>query len=1340
MNKNIISEMIRRSGWKNFLLKSAVFIYLILALISLVITPFQASNWFRTPFMGRLLWPTLTFNSMTSVIQPSPWNEASPEITSRDTLIGIDGQKVTNSAEIQSILKQHRVNDLVQVEVRSAAGIEKEIQVRLIQFPFNDQVSYFFIPYLISWIYLGIGFWTFTIRRRASGLTFSIFAASAAISLATWFDLLTTQHFAGLWVISFALTGGSFLVFGLFFPGGDALIYRYKWLPAFGYLLGAAISAFTLTQLYRPGLPLADTLAWRIEVISVVVLAVIILVWIWIRRIRSASPIERDQARWVGIGGLISFIPLIVWMVGTLFYGENIIFSPFLILPMAIFPILVGYSIQRYRLLTTDQIFSKAVLYASLAVLITAGYSLLVSGLSLLLSTPVSTSSNPIIAGLVFFVLAILISPLRTWLESRLNAFFFRSDQANQQNLQNFGRELTSIVDLQDILKILYNTIDHSLHPTRTHIFYYDQISNQYIAAPGADKRPTSELRFSMTSALPSMLEEQRTSLFIADTERPPQNLQSEAARLRLLGTPVLVPLSGQKHLTGWIALGPRRTGEPYSTRELSFIEALADQASLAIERAQVVENMSRRMREMDVLTRVAQGVNVTLSLDDMLELVYAQITQIIPADDFHVLLIDPVENLPQFAFFVEKDERISKKEKIFIGAGQVLEQETIQQNRYLLTDDFTQECLSRGIVPLSEHIFAWMSVPLNTGAETLGAISLGLRIPGQTYTQQQVTLVQAIADQAAGAIVKVRLLNETERRARQLATLNDVTRQLTSTLDLELLLQNILQSAVDILNCEAGSLLLVDPQTDELVFRHTVGPVASDLINRRLPPGSGLVGKAVKTKKPVIVHNVQSSPEWFSKTDQQTGFLTQGLIVVPLQAKDTVVGVVEVINKRNQTSFSQDDQVLLSAFAAQAVIAMENARLYTMTDHALAARVEELSVMQRIDRELNTSLDTARAMRITLDWAMRQSGASAGLVGTTQEDGIRIMASQGYTEEIIPYQDAPMPVLSSGIQQAIESGQPQTIQLHPPESSGLLSNALNQIVVPIVRETHSIGLIFLESTASDPWPDELLDFLTRLGDHASIAISNAQFYSAVQSANLAKSEFVSFVSHELKNPMTSIKGYTDLLAAGAVGPVNEAQGGFLATIRANIERMNNLISDLNDVSKIEVGRMRLDFKAISMNDAVEEVARSTKRQIEEKEQLLDVQLPVTLPPVWADRYRLVQILVNLISNANKYTEKNGRIELSAEISENQWDPQGAPQVVHLWVKDNGIGIDEEDQKKIFQKFFRSEDPKTRDVPGTGLGLNITRSLVEMQGGRIWFESEFRKGTTFHITIPVAEK
>jgi signal transduction histidine kinase len=305
--------------------------------------------------------------------------------------------------------------------------------------------------------------------------------------------------------------------------------------------------------------------------------------------------------------------------------------------------------------------------------------------------------------------------------------------------------------------------------------------------------------------------------------------------------------------------------------------------------------------------------------------------------------------------------------------------------------------------------------------------------------------------------------------------------------------------------------------------------------------------------------------------------------------------------------------------------------------------------------------------------------------------------------------------------------------------SRAFLNGAHSQLVIPLRRESKVIGLFLLESARPEIFQQGVMAFLSRLSDHATIAIANGQLYAEVQQANIAKSEFVSFVAHELKNPMTSIKGYADLLAAGAVGAMTDMQNNFLGTIRANVERMKTIVEDLNDNSKIEAGRLSLDFIAVNVADVTENVVRSTRRQIDDKKQTIDVQLPEALPKIWADRTRVEQILVNLVSNANKYTQEGGQISISAERTANPLTQAGSPEVLHIWVKDNGLGMTPEDQKKIFQKFFRSEDDQARKSPGTGLGLNITKSLVEMQGGRIWFESEFRKGTIFHITVPISE-
>ena len=229
-------------------------------------------------------------------------------------------------------------------------------------------------------------------------------------------------------------------------------------------------------------------------------------------------------------------------------------------------------------------------------------------------------------------------------------------------------------------------------------------------------------------------------------------------------------------------------------------------------------------------------------------------------------------------------------------------------------------------------------------------------------------------------------------------------------------------------------------------------------------------------------------------------------------------------------------------------------------------------------------------------------------------------------------------------------------------------------------------------------------------------------------SANRSKSEFVSIVSHELKIPMTSIKGYSDLMLSGATGQLTEHQIKFLSTIRNNVNRMATLVSDLADISRIESGNLRLEPRDVPVWDVIDEVVTLTRTQTTQKNQTVTVDIPKELPKAWCDRNRLAQILTNLVSNANKYTQEGGAIIVHAILE---------GELIQIKVEDNGFGIAPEDQPKLFGNFFRSADDKVREAVGTGLGLSITKNLIELQGGKIWFESEFRKGTSFFFTVPI---
>jgi signal transduction histidine kinase len=1338
----------RLNATLNNILQIIVTVYQGTAILVFVFALFLASRWLKTPFLGAFFEQTMLRNAAGPSQPSAAWNLYS-QIEFRDQLTAVNGVPVRSYTDIENALRGVTPGDIptevgfsageaIPITVRTEAGEERTLDVALGIFPMADRVGYIVIPVILSGLFLITSVWIFGLRRgESAGRAFSLFASSLAIVIGTLFDLFTTHAFTYLWTLSVAVLGGSMVDMAMTFPQEFRPSIRRPYLRWIGYGVGILLTFYAYTTLSDFQHPAAYIGAWQYLYLFVAVSGLIYFGFLVYHVLFSPSPVVKSQARTILFGAVAGFSLMIVWLVNSALHVFDFEFSiTWLFLPLVLFPASIGYTILRFRLVQTDAWMRQTLTYVLLSVFVVGGVGIIVTGLTLIFKG-FQPFNNTWMVIILAFVVAVLLNPLQIRLQGMVDNAFFRGQRAYLKSQQDFTHKLANVVDQLSISQTLRESVMNTLAPDRVHIFIYESLNDQYAAMPGLDNRPTSDIRFASSSPLAKYFQQERLPLYL-DGASLPSALRGEESRLALLGARLFIRLRGKDRPLGWIALGARLSGQPYTPQDLAFVENLCEQAALSIERAQTVSDLERRVQEMNALSRVSQGVNITLTFDDVLELIYAQTAQIIPAADFHITLYNKAADYFFYGFCVENRERVEVKENKPLPPNSGLAQDIILKGRPLITQDYTRECQARNVLTGEQGVFAWMGVPLNAGAETIGALSIASRDAIINYTRGQLELLQNIADHTAGAIVKSRLLQETERRARQLSTLNEITRQLTSTLESEPLLNNILENAVSILNCEAGSLFLVDEQTDELIFKVTVGPpVSASLIGQRLPPGSGIVGRAVQTRMPVIDNDAQHSGSRHVATDEQTGFVTRALLAVPLQIKDRVLGVIEVINRRDRLPFGEDDQALLTAFAGQAAVAIENARLYTLTDQELAARVEELSVMQRIDRELNASLEMGRAMRITLDWAMRQSRSQAGLIGMVAENNLHIMAHQGYGEHLAGYAETPMPMDLPVLRQAVATGQPQRQTLDPAMGGSLLPDAIEQIVIPIRREAQVIGLLMLESLSQT---EEDISFLNRLSDHAAIAIANAQLYDEVQAASVAKSEFVSFVAHELKNPMTSIKGYTELLAGGKVGPINDMQANFLHTIRSNVERMSTLVSDLNDNSKIEAGRLRLDFKAVDLPEVVDEVIRSTRRQIEDKKQIVEVSLPDFLPAVWADRVRVAQVLTNLVSNAHKYTPEEGKIMVGAEEASNQWDPEGAARVVHLWVRDTGIGISDEDQARIFQKFFRSEDQKAREAPGTGLGLNITKSLVEMQGGRIWFESEFRKGTTFHITVPVAEE
>ena len=583
------------------------------------------------------------------------------------------------------------------------------------------------------------------------------------------------------------------------------------------------------------------------------------------------------------------------------------------------------------------------------------------------------------------------------------------------------------------------------------------------------------------------------------------------------------------------------------------------------------------------------------------------------------------------------------------------------------------------------------------------------MRSTAQQMPHAEAVPVRALSRRIQEWQATVKRLAGSVAQEAELAALHDVNRVLNSSLDLADTLDLVMASLIRLTGAERGCLMLTTDDGD-LVTEAASNFDQEDMDASDLEVSHTVVEEAIDTGEPVLTTNAQLDPR-FSGQASIVGFHLRSIICVPLKARGGVIGALYLDNHIQEGVFSRDDLPTLTTFANQAAIAIENARRYTETDQALAARLDELTTLQRIDRELNKSLDFDRVLDLALSWALEGTRADTGVLCVPLDDDEMHMAraSRDETEPTDP--------------------DPHEIELAM-ESSDPISLGRLRLLVPIRLEGRAIGFLDLRSRGKPGFTEDEKRFAGRLADHAAVAIENARLYERLHQANLAKSEFVSFVVHELRTPIASVFGYGTLLTAERGGPLTDKQHQFVEAMQKNVKRMELLVSDLQSISRIESGQMALEPMSMRVGPALRSAAQSLSVQTEGRNQTVAFDIPEELPKVNADPRRLDQIVSNLVSNAHKYTPAGGSIGIAARQRDGY---------VECSVSDTGIGISAEDQKRIFDKFYRAHRSGTEEMPGTGLGLSIAKSLVELHGGTLEVESELNEGSTFRFTLPMAD-
>ncbi len=759
-----------------------------------------------------------------------------------------------------------------------------------------------------------------------------------------------------------------------------------------------------------------------------------------------------------------------------------------------------------------------------------------------------------------------------------------------------------------------------------------------------------------------------------------------------------------------------------FTLTEIELARTLTNQASIALENARLFQSTILTASRFSILNQASYEVGANLDPEQIYTAVHQAARQLMPVESFVISLLDEETDEVEGVYLMDGDKRSPVTR---IPRDQGLSGRVIDSGEPLLlhgadTVD-TMGGVTFGKPDTPQSILA---VPMTLSGRTVGMLSAQSYQPN-VYSEDDLQILGTLANQAAVAIQNGRLFDETQRLAQELEqrvvertaqllreqqnteTLLRILTEVSSSLDLDRALNRTLSLLNDAIGAEQGTIMLLSAEDNLLHYRAGYGYLSDKVTSERrgftLKIGEGLAGWVVENREPALISDLNSDFRWVRASSSSQEH--RSAIAMPLLVAEDVIGVLMVFH-RKVDFFSAELLNMVKAIAGQVAVAINNAHLYEL----IRDQAERLGSMLRREQE-----DASRSQAILEAVA----------------DGVLVTGSNNRI---------------SFVNRSAE----QILNL---EAGRVIGQSLDVF-----------GGLFGKSAG--PWMQAIRDWSDAPGDyqqgdtfaeqidlengrivlvHLAPVILQSDFLGTVSifrdithevEVDRLKSEFVATVSHELRTPMTSIRGYVDVLLMGAAGAVNENQAHFLNIVKNNTERLNILVNDLLDISRIESGRVILSPQALDIREVAEDVIEEVLRrsQEENKPMALSLEAPRKLPAVYGDMERVRQILGNLVFNAYHYTPENGTITVNIHSLNGGHE-------VQVDVKDTGVGISLEDQDRVFERFYRGEHPLVLATPGTGLGLSIVKQIVEMHKGRIWMKSSGipGEGSTFSFTLPTYE-
>ena len=812
--------------------------------------------------------------------------------------------------------------------------------------------------------------------------------------------------------------------------------------------------------------------------------------------------------------------------------------------------------------------------------------------------------------------------------------------------------------------------------------------------------------------------------------------------------TYLLVPLRQQGEVVG--LLGARRIEvRPFTPAQIKLMETFADQAVIAIENARLFQELTEALEQQTATSEILGVIaSSPTEIQPVMDTIAENAAKVCGANDAVIRRVEgnvlrtaahygPV---PDVAAERPIDRRspggraVVDRAVIHIpNMGSVVETEFPEvYETYLRT--------GIGIV---------LAVPLMREAVAIGAIHIR-REGVHPFTDKQIALLKTFADQAVIAIENVRLFQELgERNAElrealehQTATAEVLGIISRSPTDVQPVLDAIVESAarvcgVDdvVLRLQAGNSQTVRAHFGSIPI--AIGRVEISIDEPRI--------RSIREHGTLHVPDVRAQND-FPMLGSASNFRTY--LGAPLRHQGELIGTLAA-RRTEMRPFTPAQIKLLETFADQAVIAIENVRLFQELEartRELAQSVGELRALGSVSQAVSSTLDLETVLATIVSHAVQLSGTDCGVIyeynETNQEFHLR--ASHRMEAEVVEVlRNAPIHLGQGATGQAATTQAPVEVSdiANAREYTGARARPLlvrlgyrSLLSVPLLREQQIMGGLTVWRRQSGEFKPEVINLLQTFATQSVLAIQNARLFREIEdksrqieAANRHKSEFLANMSHELRTPLNAIIGFSEVLQERLFGELNEKQAEYTEDILSSGRHLLSLINEILDLSKVEAGRMELEVATFDLPLAIDNARTFVRERATRHGIALDVTVDERLGDFVGDERKIKQILLNLLSNAVKFTPEGGRIGIEARQADG---------VVEISVSDTGVGIAPEDQPKIFEEFRQVGSDYTHKVEGTGLGLTLAKKFVELHGGRIWVESEVGKGSKFTFTLP----